>query len=66
MGQPIAWKSKAVIELSEQQWSLIMGHTDLEKESARQYWRGLFPNKLPLLIPLRGRNSSTAPDIKEE
>jgi hypothetical protein len=47
------WKQGESIELTEGEWSLIMGDTTREKESARQYWRGLFPDSLPRFIPYR-------------
>jgi hypothetical protein len=65
MGEEIKWDNGAVIELSERQWNLIMGSTDLERESAKTYWGTMFPDRLPQLVPLRGRSAS-APETKEE
>jgi hypothetical protein len=65
-GQLVTWKSGTVTELTENQWNLIMGSTDKERESARLYWRAQFPDALPHLIPLRGRGSTATPETKEE
>lgn len=67
LGEPITWEAGTVIELSERQWNLIMGSTEMERDSARVFWRAQFPENLPQLVPLRGRSvSSSTPDIKEE
>jgi hypothetical protein len=66
MDEPISWKTGSVVELTEKQWSLIMGTTEMERESARMYWKAQFPDALPHLIPLRGRSVSSTPDVKEE
>ena len=49
------WKQGETIELTDAEWSLIMGDTTLEKESAREYWRSLFPDGLPHFIPHRSK-----------
>lgn len=66
-GEEIDWKNGTTVELTEGQWNLIMGSTEMERVSARTYWKALFPDKLPQFVPLRGRGVSTnAPDTKEE
>ena len=66
MDEFISWKAGSVVELTEKQWSLIMGSTEMERDSARMYWRIQFPDMLPRLVPLRGRGNNSTPDIKEE
>jgi len=54
-GRTEEWKKGETLELTEGEYNLIMGSTDLEKQSARTFWEGLFPDGLPRLVPLRGK-----------
>jgi hypothetical protein len=56
-GRALEWKQGESIDLTENEFRLLLGDTEIERATARQYWAGLFHGSLPRLIPQRGRVS---------
>jgi hypothetical protein len=55
-GREIEWLNNGVVEFTENEWELIHSSTPVGVATNRVFWRGLFPNSLPRLVPLKGRS----------